>query len=179
VIGAEAKVSGNASGLTVAGAKTRCCWKDLSLIGRLQCVVLDCPDVWELAQFYQSLLGGVVNQPDPRWAVSDDFSTLHTGSSLVFVFQRVKDYRAPRWPDTASPNSFTSMSTSLTSITPRIRYSALVPCCYTSTHAAGGSSQTRQAIRSACSGVDVAGLHCPQHGPSRPRVRDSSVAVTD
>jgi hypothetical protein len=103
VIGAEAKVSGNASGLTVAGAKTRCCWKDLSLIGRLRCVVLDCPDVWELAQFYQSLLGGVVNQPDPRWAVSDDFSTLHTGSSLVFGFQRVKDYRIPRWPDTAHP----------------------------------------------------------------------------
>ena len=48
MIGAEAKVSGNASGLTVAGAKTRCCWKDLSLIGRLQCVVLDCPDVWDV-----------------------------------------------------------------------------------------------------------------------------------
>lgn len=57
------------------------------MIGKLQCVVLDCPDVLELARFYQSLLGGEVNQPDPRWAVSNDFSTLHTDSGLVFAFQ--------------------------------------------------------------------------------------------
>jgi hypothetical protein len=76
------------------------------VIGRLQCVVLDCSDVLELAQFYQSLLGGVVNQPDLRWAVNDDFSTLHTGSGLVFAFQRVKRYRAPQWPDIAYPQQF-------------------------------------------------------------------------
>jgi hypothetical protein len=76
------------------------------VIGKLQCVVLDCPDVLELAGFYQSLLGGVVNEPDPRWAVSDDFSTLRTGSGLVFAFQRVKDYRAPRWPDNTYPQQF-------------------------------------------------------------------------
>jgi hypothetical protein len=76
------------------------------MIGKLQCVVLDCPDALNLAQFYQSLLGGVVNQPDPRWAVSDDFSTLHFGSGLVFAFQRVKDYRAPQWPDSAHPQQF-------------------------------------------------------------------------
>lgn len=76
------------------------------MIGKLQCVVLDCPDVLELARFYQSLLGGEVNQPDPRWAVSDDFSTLHTGSGLVFAFQRVKDYRSPRWPGSTHPQQF-------------------------------------------------------------------------
>jgi hypothetical protein len=76
------------------------------VIGTLQCVVLDCPDARELAGFYQSLLGGTVNQPDPRWAVSDDFSTLHTGSGLVFAFQRVTDYRPPRWPDSARPQQF-------------------------------------------------------------------------
>jgi hypothetical protein len=69
-------------------------------------VVLDCPDVAELARFYQSLLGGTVNQPDPRWAVSDDFSTLHTGLGLVFAFQRVKHYRAPQWPHTEHPQQF-------------------------------------------------------------------------
>jgi catechol 2,3-dioxygenase-like lactoylglutathione lyase family enzyme len=73
------------------------------VIGKLQCVVLDCPDVLELARFYQSLLGGVVDQPDPRWAVSNEFSTLHTGSGLVFAFQRVKDHQAPRWPDRTHP----------------------------------------------------------------------------
>lgn len=76
------------------------------MIGKPQCVVLDCPDVLELARFYQSLLGGEVNEPDRRWAVSDDFSTLHTGSGLVFAFQRVKDHRAPRWPDSTYPRQF-------------------------------------------------------------------------
>jgi hypothetical protein len=60
--------------------------EDSPVIGTLQCVVLDCPDVCELVRFYQSLLGGEVDQPDPRWAVGDDFSTLHTGSGLVFAF---------------------------------------------------------------------------------------------
>lgn len=76
------------------------------MIGTLQCVVLDCPDARELASFYQALLGGTVNQPDPRWGVSDDFSTLHTGSGLVFAFQRVMDHRPPRWPDSARPQQF-------------------------------------------------------------------------
>jgi hypothetical protein len=76
------------------------------VIGKLQCVVLDCPDVLELARFYQLLLGGAVNEPDRRWAVSDDFATLHTESGLVFAFQRVKDHRAPRWPDSAYPQQF-------------------------------------------------------------------------
>jgi hypothetical protein len=77
-----------------------------SVIGKLQCVVPDCPDVLELARFYQALLGGAINQPDRRWAVGDDFATLHSGSGLVLAFQRVKDYRAPRWPDGAYPQQF-------------------------------------------------------------------------
>nr|WP_237555102.1 VOC family protein [Streptomyces sp. SID4948] len=72
----------------------------------MQCVVLDCPDVIELAHFYHSLLGGAVNQPDPRWSVDQDFSTLHTASGLVLAFQRVRDYRAPQWPDSAHPQQF-------------------------------------------------------------------------
>ncbi|MFD5268966.1 VOC family protein [Streptomyces sp. NPDC058335] len=76
------------------------------MIGKLQCVVLDCPDVLELARFYQSLLGGAVNEPDRRWSVGDDFATLHTGSGLVFAFQRVKDHQAPRWPDSTYPQQF-------------------------------------------------------------------------
>ena len=76
------------------------------MIAKLQCVVLDCPDVLALARFYESLLGGAVNQPDPRWAVDDDFATLHTGSGLILAFQRVDDYHAPRWPDGAHPQQF-------------------------------------------------------------------------
>ena len=76
------------------------------MIGTLQCVVLDCPDALELARFYQVLLGGAVNQPDRRWAVGDDFSTLHTESGLVLAFQRVQDFRAPKWPDSSHPQQF-------------------------------------------------------------------------
>jgi len=76
------------------------------MIGKLQCVVLDCPDGPGLARFYQALLGGKVNQADPRWAVDDDFSTLHTESGLVFAFQRVTDFQAPQWPDSAYPQQF-------------------------------------------------------------------------
>ncbi|MFD6760768.1 VOC family protein [Streptomyces roseolus] len=47
------------------------------MIGKLQCVVLDCADVMELARFYASLLGGEVNRPDPRWSLGDDWATLH------------------------------------------------------------------------------------------------------
>ena len=76
------------------------------MIGQLQCVVLDCPDAPGLARFYQALLGGAVNQADPRWAVNADFSTLHMESGLVFGFQRVPDFRAPQWPASAHPQQF-------------------------------------------------------------------------
>ncbi|MFI9386579.1 VOC family protein [Kutzneria sp. NPDC052558] len=76
------------------------------MIGKLECVVLDCPDILELARFYQRVLGGVVNQPDPRWSVDDDWATLHTDGGLVLAFQRAADYRPPQWPDPARPQQF-------------------------------------------------------------------------
>jgi hypothetical protein len=76
------------------------------VIAKLQCVVLDCADPIGLALFYRALLGGTVNQPDPRWAVSDQFATLHSGSGIVLAFQRVDDYRPPRWPDPEHPQQF-------------------------------------------------------------------------
>jgi hypothetical protein len=76
------------------------------MIAKLQCAVLDCADVVELSRFYQSLLGGVVNRPDPRWAVGDDWATLHTAGGFVLAFQRVEDHRPPRWQDPARPQQF-------------------------------------------------------------------------
>jgi len=73
------------------------------MIGNLQCVVLDCPDVLSLAQFYRSIAGGIINKPDPRWDVSADFATLHTGTGFILAFQRAEDHRPPRWPDPAHP----------------------------------------------------------------------------
>ncbi|WP_052848231.1 VOC family protein [Streptomyces avicenniae] len=76
------------------------------MIGFVQCVVLDCPDVHRLARFYHGLLGGEVNRPDPRWSVDDDFATLHLPGDSVLAFQRVADHRPPRWPDSAHPQQF-------------------------------------------------------------------------
>ncbi|WP_073948188.1 VOC family protein [Streptomyces kebangsaanensis] len=76
------------------------------MIAKLQCVVLDCVDVLELSRFYQSLLGGMVNQPDPRWSLDDGWATLHTDTGLVLAFQRVEDYRPPQWPDPVRPQQF-------------------------------------------------------------------------
>jgi hypothetical protein len=78
----------------------------LSVIANLQCVVLDCSDAMELAQFYQVLLGGMVNRPDSRWSLDENWTTLHTGSGFVLCFQRVADHRPPRWPDPARPQQF-------------------------------------------------------------------------
>lgn len=76
------------------------------MIADLQCVVLDCPDPAGLAAFYQAVLGGTVNQQDGRWALDDDWATLHTPAGLVFAFQRSADYRPPAWPDPARPQQF-------------------------------------------------------------------------
>lgn len=68
------------------------------MIGALQCVVLDCTDVMELARFYQQVLGGEINRPDPQWAVGDAWATLHDAAGApVLAFQGVADHRPPVW----------------------------------------------------------------------------------
>ncbi|MEW2490827.1 VOC family protein [Streptomyces sp. NPDC048411] len=76
------------------------------MIAELQCVVLDCPDPVRLAEFYRSVLGGRVNEPDRRWALDENWATLHTDAGPVLAFQRVADHRPPQWPDPARPQQF-------------------------------------------------------------------------
>lgn len=76
------------------------------MIADMQCVVLDCSEPAELAEFYRALLGGAVNERDRRWALDDDWATLHTPSGLVLAFQRVADHTPPRWGDPARPQQF-------------------------------------------------------------------------
>ncbi|MFF2349939.1 VOC family protein [Kitasatospora sp. NPDC058115] len=73
------------------------------MIGRLECIVLDCPEPAVPARFYAGLLGGEVDRPDPRWSLHADWSTLHTPSGPVLCFHGVADHRPPRWGDPASP----------------------------------------------------------------------------
>ncbi|WP_406423100.1 VOC family protein [Streptomyces sp. NBC_00873] len=76
------------------------------MIAELQCVVLDCPDPVRLAEFYRSVLGGRVNEPDRRWALGENWATLHTDTGLVLAFQQVADHRPPQWQDPARPQQF-------------------------------------------------------------------------
>lgn len=64
-------------------------------VGRLDTVVLDCPDPLALAQFYAGLLGqDVADGGDESWqSLSGD------GPGVSLAFQRATSYVAPRWPD--------------------------------------------------------------------------------
>ncbi|MFG2917374.1 VOC family protein [Kitasatospora sp. NPDC048298] len=73
------------------------------MIGRLQCLVLDCPDPAVLARFYAGVLGGEVDRPDRRWELDRDWSTLHLDDGSVLCFQRAADHRPPRWGDPEHP----------------------------------------------------------------------------
>ncbi|MFF8378599.1 VOC family protein [Streptomyces sp. NPDC015661] len=67
------------------------------MIGRLRCVVVDCPDALELAAFYQKLIGGEIERPDPRWAVGEGSAVLRGAEGPVLAFQGVADHLPPVW----------------------------------------------------------------------------------
>jgi catechol 2,3-dioxygenase-like lactoylglutathione lyase family enzyme len=68
------------------------------MIGRLDTVVLDCPDPRALAGFYGELLGMHLVKDEGDWV------TIRTDSDAPAVaFQRATDFRPPRWPDPSRP----------------------------------------------------------------------------
>lgn len=68
---------------------------------KLTAITLDCSDPLGLAAFYQQATG---LEPHPR---SDaDFAALTREDGFFIGFQRVDDYRAPRWPDQSVPQQF-------------------------------------------------------------------------
>jgi catechol 2,3-dioxygenase-like lactoylglutathione lyase family enzyme len=73
-------------------------------IGRLAAVALDCPEPATLAAFYARVLGAEVDDEDSE----DDWVQLRasggaTATGGVLAFQRVDDYRPPRWPGAEHP----------------------------------------------------------------------------
>ncbi|MFF0739694.1 VOC family protein [Streptomyces sp. NPDC004111] len=69
------------------------------MIGNLFATVIDCPDPDELAGFYAELLG-LSRQED-----TGEYAVLQNDAGVaVLAFQRVEDFRAPRWPDPARPS---------------------------------------------------------------------------
>ena len=62
------------------------------MIGRLDGVILDCPDPKALAEFYSQLLGLPVTNVDSDWADIGD-------GQIGLSFQQAPDHQPPRWPD--------------------------------------------------------------------------------
>jgi catechol 2,3-dioxygenase-like lactoylglutathione lyase family enzyme len=61
-------------------------------------ITLDCPDPPALAAFYQQATGFA-----PHPASGAEFAGLTREDGLFLGFQRVADYRAPRWPEQSVP----------------------------------------------------------------------------
>jgi catechol 2,3-dioxygenase-like lactoylglutathione lyase family enzyme len=68
------------------------------MIGRLYELVIDCPDPRALAPFYEQLLGMRRHYDEPEWVTIGA-----GGGSTGLAFQRIDDYRPPRWPDPDHP----------------------------------------------------------------------------
>lgn len=64
-------------------------------VGRLDTVVLDCPDPRALAEFYAGLLGqDIADDGDDSWQ-----SLCGERSGVTLAFQRATNYVPPRWPE--------------------------------------------------------------------------------
>lgn len=67
------------------------------MIGKLQSVVIDAPDIGALARFYEALAGW------RRTYDGDDWITLETPDGWRIDLQLAPDHVPPRWPDQAYP----------------------------------------------------------------------------
>lgn len=67
------------------------------MIGKVSCVVFDCPDTRALASFYQQLTGWEILDEEDEWV------TLGGDGEVKIAFQHAPDHRAPTWPEGAVP----------------------------------------------------------------------------
>ncbi|MGW7413481.1 VOC family protein [Streptomyces sp. NPDC054863] len=68
------------------------------MIGRLFSLVIDCPAPSELASFYETLLSLPRVEDSPEYVVLSN-----TAGTESVTFQRVGDFRRPRWTDPDRP----------------------------------------------------------------------------
>jgi catechol 2,3-dioxygenase-like lactoylglutathione lyase family enzyme len=71
------------------------------MIGRRLHVVIDCPDLRALAEFYSELLGLSITCESDDWVVTAENE--HTSG---FALQFAPDHQAPAWPDPSRPQQF-------------------------------------------------------------------------
>ncbi|GAA4255618.1 VOC family protein [Dactylosporangium darangshiense] len=74
----------------------------MTAVARVGSVTLDCADPRGLADFYQAVTGAI-REHDSSDQVA--LAPVQPGG-INLCFQRVPDYRPPRWPDPAAPQQF-------------------------------------------------------------------------
>lgn len=62
--------------------------------------IIDCPDPMSLANFYSQVIGRGVMEGS-----SEELALISLGA-VDLAFQRVEDYRAPRWPEDEHPKQY-------------------------------------------------------------------------
>jgi predicted enzyme related to lactoylglutathione lyase len=62
--------------------------------------IIDCPDPMKLAVFYSEVTGRAIMEGS-----GDDMAAITLGK-VDLAFQRVEDYRPPRWPDDEHPKQY-------------------------------------------------------------------------
>jgi catechol-2,3-dioxygenase len=67
------------------------------MIGKLEMVVLDAPDIVHMSAFYRGLAGWVESSADETWI------TLDTPDGWQIGLQAAPDHRPPQWPGQAHP----------------------------------------------------------------------------
>jgi catechol 2,3-dioxygenase-like lactoylglutathione lyase family enzyme len=72
--------------------------KNMSGVGRLSGVALECPDPVALADFYNQLTGWPVVYSDPDWYSVGESEK----AGFHLSFQRAPEHRPPTWPDPTS-----------------------------------------------------------------------------
>lgn len=66
-------------------------------VARLPLLVIDCPDVSDLAAFYGAMLGWEVE------VISEDRSAVRSADGAAISFHRVDSYSPPAWPSQDRP----------------------------------------------------------------------------
>lgn len=69
----------------------------MSPIARMAWTCVDCPDPAALAAFYAAVLDWPIVESDADWVA------LQAENGQMLCFQRVDDYRPPRWPGQDQP----------------------------------------------------------------------------
>lgn len=76
----------------------------MARVGRLQSVIVDCPDAKSLAEFYRDLLGWKIDYAG--YEEGDGFASMTDGGPIKLCVQEVANYQRPQWPDQSQPQQF-------------------------------------------------------------------------